>query len=976
MSEETGKRKDTEREKDCEGEMSEEAYEIPFFSEEGFVRKRCERCNAFFWTKDEGRKTCGDAPCEPYKFISNPVFREKSVDEMREAFLSFFERHSHKRLKRYPVVARWRDDIYLTIASIANFQPFVTSGRVPPPANPLVISQPCIRLEDLESIGRTGRHLTIFEMMGHHAFNKRDAEIYWKDETVRYCAEFLRELGADIHQVTFKEAPWIGGGNAGPCLEVILGGLEVATLVFMDLERSPDGEIVLEGERYRKMETYIVDTGYGLERFVWASKGTPTVYDAVFPEVVSELLSYAGFEHPQEKYPEETLRCASLLGVLKLEEAVKRLHLSEDFLRDFERMSLIYALADHTKCLAFMLADGVVPSNAKEGYLARLVIRRAFRMKNALRIETPLEEIVISHIRHLRRTFPELEHAIDRISEMLALEKKRFEETLSRGAGIVKRIVAECEKRGARKIPTETLIQLYDTHGLPPEFVKDVVEAHSKAVSSESGGGVQVEVEIPEDFYSQVAKMHSTERGGEEGEEGKGVESEEILRRRVSVLPKTAKLFYEKPTQKEFQARVLDAFDRFVVLDRTLFYPEGGGQPADTGVLIVSGEKKGADAATAVRVLDVQDVEGVVLHDVGEEASKFNVGDEVRGVVDWERRMALTRHHTATHIVLFAARKVLGEHIWQAGAQKGEKRSRIDVTHFKRISAEERRRIELLANEIVMRNLPVHASFVARNEAERKYGFRIYQGGVPDGAEIRIVSITDEEGVLDVQACAGTHCSRTGDVGCIKILSTRGIQDGIERIEFAAGIAAVEEMQSASELLQRAASVLRVPPSLLPATVERFFDEWKALRKENERLKAELAEMQINSLREKAFPAGDVRVIAEILRGLSAKELLKIATTLSKEGFVAVLIGTETESRRASVVAAVPKALTEKIAANSLTAEICKTLGGGGGGSAEIAQGGGFNVERAKEAVALAKEAVLKALNEGCEKQGGKGKYL
>ena len=328
-------------------------------------------------------------------------------------------------------------------------------------------------------------------------------------------------------------------------------------------------------------------------------------------------------------------------------------------------------------------------------------------MKNALRIETPLEEIVISHIRRLRRTFPELEHAIDRISEMLALEKKRFEETLSRGAGIVKRIVAECEKRGAKKIPTETLIQLYDTHGLPPEFVRDVVEAHSKAVSGESGGGVQVEVEIPEDFYSQVAKMHSMERGGEKGEEGKGVESEEILRRRVAVLPKTAKLFYEKPAQKEFQARVLDAFDRFVVLDRTLFYPEGGGQPADTGVLIVSGRERGAGAATAVRVLDVQEVEGVVLHDVGEEASKFNVGDEVRGIVDWERRMALTRHHTATHIVLFAARKVLGEHIWQAGAQKGEKRSRIDVTHFKRISAEERRRIELLANEIVMRNLPV-----------------------------------------------------------------------------------------------------------------------------------------------------------------------------------------------------------------------------------------------------------------------------
>jgi len=301
-------------------------YDIEYFKENGFVRKQCEKCGSYFWTRDKDIKTCGDAPCEIYSFIGSPIFKERSPDEVRESFLSFFEDRSHTRLGRYPVVARWRDDIYLTIASIADFQPFITSGKVPPPANPLVISQPCIRLEDLESIGKSGRHLTIFEMMGHHAFNKRgEEEIYWKNDTVRYCDDFLRQLGVDMESVTYKEAPWVGGGNAGPCLEVITGGLELATLVFMDLELSPRGDINMEGQQYRKMNTYIVDTGYGLERFVWASKGTPTVYDAMFPTVIKELVNAAGIEHPIETHPEIIITHASLSGSMKRVEIAKKL---------------------------------------------------------------------------------------------------------------------------------------------------------------------------------------------------------------------------------------------------------------------------------------------------------------------------------------------------------------------------------------------------------------------------------------------------------------------------------------------------------------------------------------------------------------------------------------------------------------------------------------------------------------------------
>src|SRR5512136_1059272 len=181
--------------------MLEDEYLLDYFRDHGLERRVCPACGSGFWTRDPERTLCGDAPCEPYRFIGNPVLRLHTLDEMREAFLSFFERNGHARIERYPVVARWRDDIYLTIASIADFQPFVTAGIVPPPANPLTISQPCIRLNDLDSVGRSGRHLTLFEMMAHHAFNSPTEEIYWKEHTVELCDQFIASIGGNLEQV-------------------------------------------------------------------------------------------------------------------------------------------------------------------------------------------------------------------------------------------------------------------------------------------------------------------------------------------------------------------------------------------------------------------------------------------------------------------------------------------------------------------------------------------------------------------------------------------------------------------------------------------------------------------------------------------------------------------------------------------------------------------------------------------------------
>jgi len=368
----------------------EEEYRVPFFNEEGYVRKLCPKCGGYFWTQDPDQETCEEASsegCTFYTFINDPPTKKSySLREMREAFLSFFEKHGHTRIKPYPVVARWRDDIYLTLASIIDFQPYVTEGIAPPPANPLVIAQPCIRMVDIANTGPTfGKYLTIFEMGGHHAFNYPDKEIYWKDQTTRYHHEFVtKDLGVKSEEVTYKEEVWSGGGNAGPCVECIIRGLEVATLVFMQYK--------VVGNEFVKLPIRTVDTGYGIERYAWLSQGAPSGFHAVYGTLLDKIFEIAGIN----KIDNDLLKkVAKVSGSISLDKTVGRLEARkkiaeivgmktselDEFLLPIEN---VFAVADHTKCLNFILSEGVVPSNIQEGYLARLLFRRIYRLLKML----------------------------------------------------------------------------------------------------------------------------------------------------------------------------------------------------------------------------------------------------------------------------------------------------------------------------------------------------------------------------------------------------------------------------------------------------------------------------------------------------------------------------------------------------------------------------------------------------------------
>ncbi len=885
----------------------ENEYRLKFFEKNGFVRKQCPSCGSYFWTKNGEQERCGDTPCVEYSFIGNsPVKKEYSLDEMRSAFLKFFERHGHTIIERYPVLARWREDVFLVNASIYDFQPHVTSGVVDPPANPLVVSQPSIRLTDLDSVGRTGKHLSSFEMLGHHAFNYPDKEIYWKEETVALCHEFLtEELGIDGDMVSYKEHPWAGGGNAGPSVEVLVGGLEVATLVFMSMKEDDSGDFEFKGKRYAPMPIRVVDTGYGLERLAWISQGTPTIYETVFPEFLPWIFEKLGIEHRlDERRYRGILEAHSIMGGLmdldlgrldeqrmKIVAAMKERGIDiglEEYKSIIGPLERAYALADHAKTIALMLTDGAVPSNVKAGYLLRLLIRRALRILEEVKMDVPLYELVIKQRHFYDAIMGPMPDSY--LKDVLELEAERYRDTQKKGENIIKGLV----KKGVKEIDTETLIELYDSHGLHPSTVKRIAEKHG------------VKVDIPENFSSLVAERHEEEKR----------EKKKDARRYG--LPTTYPLYYDDEHAKEFDGKVIYSKNGEVILDKTLFYPEGGGQPADHGILISGGKE--------YPVKDVQKYDGVIVHFIEGEGPPD--GSEVHGKIDWKRRYSLMRHHTATHLVVAAARELFGDHVWQWGAQKYPESARVDITHYKSISDEDLRRIERRANEMVLEAHPVTKEILSRNDAEKKYGFQLYQGGVPFTKTLRIVKV---EGI-DIEACAGTHVSNTLEIGPIKLLRRESVQDGVERLVYSAGIHAIDRIQEMEVQLKKSASIFSVLPKDLPHVAAKFFEEWKELKKKVEMLSKYAAVAEMAEVERSVTEIDGVKAAVVIIdKGRDEMKALSMEIA-KKEDVLGVLIGKD-----GAVMISRGKGVD--VDCGKLMRESAAKVGGKGGGRPDFAQG-------------------------------------
>jgi alanyl-tRNA synthetase len=927
-------------------QFAEEDYVLPFFKQEGFVRKHCPKCGEYYWTQNEKQETCGESTsdeCGCYTFINNPATKKSfNLPEMREAFLSFFEKEGHTRIKPYPVVARWRKDIYLTHASIIDFQPYVTEGIAPPPANPLVISQPSIRLTDISNTGPTfGRHLTIFEMGGAHAFNYPDKEIYWKDDTVRFHQRFATEaLGIKSDEIIYKEGVWVGGGNAGPDVECIVRGLEVGTLVFMQYK--------VVGEEFVELPIRTVDTGYGIDRFTWISQGVPSLFQAIYGKMLNKIYAMAGITNVDDDFLSLVAKYSGLVSVDKnANRMVTRKRVAELTGLDLQTLEKVlvpienaWAVTDHTKTLSFILSEGVVPSNIQEGYLARLLFRRVYRLMRTLNMEPEqLYDIIDMQVALWSKDFPRIKEMQKEIVEMLRVEEEKFKDTLARGEGMVKRIANDLKAKGTGKLPMDTLTELYDSHGLPPEIVKQAAEKEG------------VQVEMPENFYALIAKRHMQASKPAEEEE---TQAEKSLEKTAETLPATEQLYYADTYMKEFDAKVLKVInEKYVVLDRTCFYPEGGGQPADHGWLKAGTSKFDVD--------DTQKIGKVIVHKLGSSPT-FKEGSVVHGILDWDRRYSLMKAHTVTHLINGAARRVLGEHVWQSGTQKGLETSRLDISHYKRLSPEEIHKIERLANGAIAANMKVEIKWYPRNEAESRYGFRLYQGGAVPGKDIRVVKTGD----WDVEACAGTHLGNTLEVGFVKIVYTERVQDGVERLGYAVGSEALKAVQKQESLLWNVSEVLTSPIDKLDKTAEKIVKELREANVEKRKLIKELAEKESSTGQAKKNEAtvefGGISIVKrDFGEAIDINRMLQTASEIIKRNDAAVTLfyGSDGKSCRLMIMAG-ETSVQKGVNAGNIMKEVAPIFGGGGGGRPNFAQGGGTKPDKLREALEAAEDTVKK----------------
>ncbi len=762
-------------------------WRVKLFEDKGFTRKQCKNCGKFFWTLKPDKELCQDQPCQTYQFIGDPPTSKKlSYMDTWKTVESFFVKKGHASVRRYPVVCRWYP-LFFNIASIIDFYR-IENGNLSFefPSNPLIVPQFCLRFNDIPNVGITGKHSTCFCMIGQHSlYDGKNG--YWKDKCIELDFDLLtKEFGIKDDEIIFIEDMWLGPAAFGTSLEYFVRGLEVGNAVFTEFNGTPDN--------YTEMKEKVIDMGAGLERLAWITNGTPTQYDVTFEPVVKHLIKELNINPDWEFFN----RYAKLAGNLNLDEVkdikkardliAKQLNVSVDVLNQkVKPMEAIYAIADHTMALTFAISDGALPSNVGGGYNLRVILRRAFSFIDENKWALDLTKVCELHAKHLKYVAPELANHIDDINKILDVERKRFSNTKQRTQRIVEDIIQKGEN-----IDENKLIELYDSDGITPELIREY----------------NPDVKVPSDFYIKVTSKHMKEDKFEK----QTVD--------VSGLPQTPLLFYDDQNKFEFSAKILKFVDnQWVVLDKTYFYPEGGGQKSDMGFI-------GSNP-----VMDVQKIGNVVLHKI---VGSVKEGEDVNCRINKARREILMRHHTATHIINAASRSVLGSHIWQHSTEKNTDKARLDITHYDNLTEQEIEKIEEKANEIMLKNYPVKVECLPRVEAEKRYGFGIYQGGAAPNKNIRIVSIGKD---IDVEACGGTHVEKTKDVGFILILRTKRIQDGIVRLEYCSGDVAEKYLKEKSDILKETAGLFKTNEDNVASNALELFEKWKEKKKELKKMK-------------------------------------------------------------------------------------------------------------------------------------------
>jgi len=775
----------------------EKYYPISVLQNLGFNRSTCKKCSTKYWSIDK-RSTCGEPDCNNgYSFINNSPTKKKIgyIDTWKE-YSKHFKKLGYTPIKRYPVVARWRDDTWFTQASIYCFQPYVVTGQVKPPANPLVMSQPSLRFNDIDNVGITGRHYSTHFHLGQHAFVPK--EEYDQEKYLSDIISWIKD-GAKIplEEIQFHEDQWGGGGNLGTSLEYFSNGLELGNQVYMKYKITPSG--------YKDLPLNILDMGSGQERYPWLTSGNPISYELTMPDSIKYLYKQSGIK-PDKKLWEKFVPLSGKLNIDEVDDIEKTWsnvskkigYTKEELKKEIYPVSSLYAIADHFRTLLFSSSDGALPSNSGGGYNLRSIFRRSMDLSNKYNINFDYKKLIELQANYLKPQYPELKKNINTVNKILESEEKKYKNNIENSNKLLKKIVIE-------KLTSEKMIELYDSKGISPEQLEKVAISQNK------------KLKIPADFYTKISERH------EKNIVQKFEENEET---ELNLEP-TIKLFWADEKLREFEAKVIKIFDNKVILDKTLFYATSGGQLNDTGYI------------NGCKVIDVYNKGPHIIHEL--ENINFKEGDLVIGNINDIRRTNTMRHHTATHVVGGAARIVLGDHLWQGGSDVNQDRGRLDITHYDNLSKKEIKKIEEVANKAISQKIPVTKEIYPKDQAEKIFGFTLYQGGFVPGSEIRVLHVKG----FDAQACGGTHLDNTSELKKIKIINSKKVQDGLIRLTYVAGDVAekleIEEKELGKEVMkafgfntttdiesiESAAEILKTQKNHLAKNITKFMNETK-----------------------------------------------------------------------------------------------------------------------------------------------------
>ncbi|MFD3156459.1 alanine--tRNA ligase [Haloimpatiens sp. FM7330] len=864
--------------------------------------------------------------------------KNMGLNEIREAFLNFFESKEHLRLKSFSLVPENDNSLLLINAGMAPMKAYFTGIKVPPKRR-VTTCQKCIRTGDIENVGKTSRHATFFEMLGNFSFGD-----YFKNEVIPWAWEFITEVleipkdklyvtiyldddeayeiwtnktdidPSRIFRLGKEDNFWeIGQGPCGPSSEIHFdkGAGKVETVEEF-VEAADEDKIVEfwnlvftqynkdENGNYNRLEHPNIDTGMGLERIATIMQEVDNIFEV---DTMKSIL-------------DEVCRIACV-----------------KYVENDNNNTSIRIITDHIRSMTFMISDGILPSNEGRGYVLRRLLRRAARHGRLLGIKDVfLYKLCDKVIENFCGAYPELKEKEDYIKKVIKLEEERFAETIDSGIEILKSYIGEIKQKGKKILDGDKVFKLYDTYGFPYELTQEILQDEG--------------MDIDEDgFNTEMQKQRERARSARKDTNYMGAEDSAV--NKISSDIETKFDGYDK-YELCGKVKVLIENDKFVnsiekegiiLTDVTPFYAEMGGQVGDKG-LIYNDNFKG-------EIFDCKkNVSGKVMHFVKVISGTVSLEDKVVLKVNEENRKNICKNHTATHMLQEVLREVLGEHVHQSGSYVDAHRLRFDFTHFSSLTEEEISKIEKSINKEIMKSYEVKTDEMTIEEAKKTGAMALFNNKYKE--KVRVVSVGD----FSKELCGGTHVNNSGEIGLFKIVSESGVAAGIRRIEAVTGMAVIEYMEAKDKVLKDMSNVLKCSTKDIVERLESQIVELKEKEKELTALKGKLAGSAKDDILKNVKEVKGIKVAVGVLKDVDANALRDLADEIkSKIEEGTVVLGSNNGGKVQFVAMATKNVISKGIHCGKIIKEVAKIAGGGGGGRPDMAQAGGKLPEKLQEAI-------------------------